>query len=187
MHLMANAKTQHAINTWWIKTTEVLTVILISSCRYSISLYHNFLFLHLCFLSFVFSLPPSSLLISSLCPPFPLVLSLLPSPPSPPPSVRANRSQKPQHSKHSTQPRALSLPMSVPMSLAHTNTQESTCLSPSLSFPLSLSLTVTHRNLHLSPSPSLPLVEGEIETEFTENKTEQTKEQKHQTLWWIHL
>lgn len=75
-----------------------------------------------------------------------------------PPPVRTNWSQKPQHSKHSTQPRPLSLALflsfSPSVSLAHTNTQESTCLSPRLS----LLLTATHRNLHLSLSLSLWLM-----------------------------
>ena len=65
---------------------------------------------------------------------------------------------------------SLSLPPSESRSLAHTNTQESTCLfSPtlSLSLSLSLSLTVALRNLHVF----LSLVDGVNKTEFTGSRT----------------
>lgn len=128
------------------------------------SLFFFVFFLHPLLCLLLYLLLPSSFCISSLVPPS----ILLSSPPFPPPSsVRTNWSQRPQNSKHSTQPSSLSLSRSL--SLAHTNTQEFTCLSPSL--PLSLSLTLTHRNLHVSRSLS---GWGVNETEFTENKTEQS-------------
>lgn len=112
-------------------------------------------------------------------PPFSLGPSLPTPPPpppssSPPPSVRTNCSQKPQHSKHSTQPRALSLSLSLAecRSFAHTHrnphaslsdcyTQQSACLSLFLSLWLRVN-----------------------KTKFTGIKTIELKH-KPKTFWWI--
>lgn len=107
------------------------------------------------------------LLASSLCPPFPLILSLLP--PSEQTGAKSlnipNIQRNPEHS--------LSPSLSPCRSLTQTHRNPHAFLQVSLS--LSHSLLLLHTGICMSLSLSLS-GGGLIETELTENKTEQTKE-----------